>query len=157
MTGVQVATTLALSLRSPRSVEVAARDPPGMLHRDTPRARRRPAGRARRLVFAAELKCIRRGVRDDGQREDASVRPLSPYAAAKLAGELYLQAFAASYGWKRLLCGSSTSLGRGSGRQPLLGRDRAIHRRVGRRRVPTIFGDGLQSRDFTMLATPCRR
>ena len=33
----------------------------------------------------------------EGQAEDAVPSPLSPYAAAKLAGEFYAQAFAASY------------------------------------------------------------
>ena len=32
------------------------------------------------------------------QREDDTLSPLSPYAAAKLAGELYLQAFGAAFG-----------------------------------------------------------
>src|SRR4051812_5464437 len=57
----------------------------------------RKAG-VRRVVFAASSSAYGGTSDAAGQREDLPMRPLSPYAAAKLAGELYQQAFAATYG-----------------------------------------------------------
>ena len=51
----------------------------------------------RRVVYAASSSAYG-GLVGEIQREEDPVRPLSPYAAAKLAGELYAQAFTASYG-----------------------------------------------------------
>src|SRR5947209_15620835 len=51
----------------------------------------------RRVVYAASSSAY--GIpAGDVQTEDDPPRPLSPYAAAKLAGELYAEAFTASYG-----------------------------------------------------------
>src|SRR5215469_15890408 len=51
----------------------------------------------RRVVYAASSSAY--GIpAGDVQTEDTPVQPLSPYAAAKLAGELYAEAFAATYG-----------------------------------------------------------
>src|SRR5262245_26688742 len=51
----------------------------------------------RRVVYAASASAY--GIPDgDVQSESDPARPLSPYAAAKLAGEHYVQAFAATYG-----------------------------------------------------------
>ena len=66
-----------------RHAERARRGPP----------RRRAARRVRRLQQRATATS-----RSPSKRETDLPAPLSPYAAAKLAGELYCQAFAASYG-----------------------------------------------------------
>ena len=70
-------------------------------------------GGVRRVVYAASTSAY--GIpAGDVQTEDDPLRPLSPYAAAKLAGELYCQAFAASYGLETVVCASSTSSARAS-------------------------------------------
>jgi UDP-glucose 4-epimerase len=79
--------------------------------------------------------------------------PLSPYAAAKLAGEVYCRGFTRVYGLETVALRFFNVFGprQDPGSEysaviPLFAR-RMIH---GER--PTIFGDGLQSRDFTYVA-----
>ena len=52
----------------------------------------------RRVVYAASSSAYGGDTGSGGQREDQLPAARSPYAAAKLAGELYMQAFAATYG-----------------------------------------------------------
>jgi UDP-glucose 4-epimerase len=78
--------------------------------------------------------------------------PLSPYAAAKLAGEFYCQAFTATYGLETVTIRYFNVFGP---RQDPNSQYAAVIPKfitemlVGRR--PTIFGDGKQSRDFTYI------
>src|SRR5579859_1813902 len=50
----------------------------------------------KRVVYAASSSAY--GIGAPVQKETDLIHPLSPYAASKLAGEMYLQAFAASFG-----------------------------------------------------------
>jgi UDP-glucose 4-epimerase len=78
--------------------------------------------------------------------------PLSPYAAAKLAGEFYCQAFTATYGLETVTLRYFNVFGP---RQDPKSQYAAVIPKfitemlAGRR--PTIFGDGMQSRDFTYI------
>ncbi len=78
--------------------------------------------------------------------------PLSPYAAAKLAGEFYCQAFTATYGLETVTLRYFNVFGP---RQDPKSQYAAVIPKfitemlAGRR--PTIFGDGRQSRDFTYI------
>jgi UDP-glucose 4-epimerase len=78
--------------------------------------------------------------------------PLSPYAAAKLAGELYCQAFTATYGLETVSLRYFNVFGP---RQDPKSQYAAVIPKfitemlAGRR--PTIFGDGRQSRDFVYV------
>jgi UDP-glucose 4-epimerase len=78
--------------------------------------------------------------------------PLSPYAAAKLAGEYYCQAFTATYGLETVTLRYFNVFGP---RQDPKSEYAAVIPKfitemlAGRR--PTIFGDGKQSRDFTYI------
>jgi len=78
--------------------------------------------------------------------------PLSPYAAAKLAGEFYCQAFTATYGLETVTLRYFNVFGP---RQDPNGQYAAVIPKfitailAGQR--PTIFGDGRQSRDFTYI------
>lgn len=78
--------------------------------------------------------------------------PLSPYAAAKLAGEFYCQAFTATYGLETATLRYFNVFGP---RQDPQSQYAAVIPKfitemlAGRR--PTIFGDGRQSRDFTYV------
>lgn len=78
--------------------------------------------------------------------------PLSPYAAAKLAGEFYCQAFTATYGLETVTIRYFNVFGP---RQDPNSQYAAVIPKfitemlAGRR--PTIFGDGKQSRDFTYI------
>lgn len=78
--------------------------------------------------------------------------PLSPYAAAKLAGEYYCQAFTATYGLETVVLRYFNVFGP---RQDPKSTYAAVIPKfiteilAGRR--PTIYGDGKQSRDFTYV------
>jgi len=78
--------------------------------------------------------------------------PLSPYAAAKLAGEFYCQAFLATYGLETVTIRYFNVFGP---RQDPKSQYAAVIPKfitemlAGER--PTIFGDGKQSRDFTYV------
>jgi UDP-glucose 4-epimerase len=86
------------------------------------------------------------------KREIDVPRPLSPYAAAKLAGEYYMQAFTATYGLETVAIRYFNVFGP---RQDPNGEYSAVIPKFvvailhGER--PTIFGDGTQSRDFTYI------
>jgi UDP-glucose 4-epimerase len=102
----------------------------------------------RRVVYAASSSAYGVPVADV-QTEDDPVRPLSPYAAAKLAGELYLEAFAATYGLETVRLRFFNVFGpRQRADSPYSGVIALFAAALGQGRRPTVFGDGLQSRDF---------
>jgi UDP-glucuronate 4-epimerase len=80
-------------------------------------------------------------------REDAvAVVPVSPYAATKRAGELFLQSVAPIYGFQTVSLRFFTVYG------PRQRPDLAIHaftRKMVEGRPLTLFGDGTQARDYT--------
>jgi UDP-glucuronate 4-epimerase len=80
-------------------------------------------------------------------REDAvAIVPVSPYAATKRAGELFLSSVAPIYGLKAVSLRFFTVYG------PRQRPDLAIHsftRKMVEGRTLTLFGDGTQARDYT--------
>jgi UDP-glucuronate 4-epimerase len=80
-------------------------------------------------------------------REDAvAVVPVSPYAATKRAGELFLSSVASVYGFQAVSLRFFTVYG------PRQRPDLAIHaftRKMSEGRTLTLFGDGTQARDYT--------
>ncbi len=89
--------------------------------------------------------------------EDMPISPRSPYAVAKLAGELYCRVFAAVYGMSTVSLRYFNVFGprqdpysQYSAVIPLFIKALAAGER------PTIFGDGEQSRDFTYVANVVR-
>jgi len=86
------------------------------------------------------------------KRETDPLSQLSPYAAAKLAGEAYCQAFTASYGFETVVIRYFNVFG--PRQDPNSEYSAVIPKFVaamieGER--PTVFGDGRQSRDFTYI------
>src|SRR6516165_280398 len=110
----------------------------------------RKAG-VRRVVYAASASAY--GIpTGDVQTEADPVQPLSPYAAAKLAGELYMQAFAATYGLETVALRFFNIFGpRQRADSPYSGVIALFAQAMLAGRTPTIYGDGLQSRDFTCV------
>jgi len=110
----------------------------------------------RRLVYAASSSAY-----GDQQAPVKSERlmpaPISPYAAAKLAGEYYCQAFTATYGLETVALRYFNVFGP---RQDPQGAYAAVIPKfivemlAGRQ--PTIFGDGTQSRDFVYVGDVVR-
>jgi UDP-glucose 4-epimerase len=88
----------------------------------------------------------------NSKRESDLPAPLSPYAAAKLAGEAYCRAFYESYGLETVVVRYFNVFGP---RQNPHGEYSAVIPKfivamlAGQR--PTVFGDGTQSRDFTYV------
>ncbi len=87
------------------------------------------------------------------QTEQEPLRPLSPYAAAKLAGELYAQAFAVSYGLETVRLRFFNVFGpRQRADSPYSGVIALFVAALSSGKTPTVFGDGLQTRDFVAVA-----
>jgi UDP-glucose 4-epimerase len=107
----------------------------------------------RRVVYAASSSAYGGSTGAGGQTEDQAVAARSPYAAAKLAGELYLQAFAHTYGLETVRLRFFNIFGpRQRSDSPYSGVIALFTAGMSEGRTPTIHGDGLQSRDFTYVA-----
>jgi UDP-glucose 4-epimerase len=111
------------------------------------------AAAARRVVYAASSSCY--GPADDpaGLSEDTPLRPLSPYAAAKLAGEHYLEAFAASFGVETVRLRFFNIFGpRQRADSPYSGVIAIFVGLLTQGKTPVVHGDGSQARDFVYVA-----
>jgi UDP-glucose 4-epimerase len=110
----------------------------------------RKAG-VRRVVYAGSASAY--GLPSgDVQTEAEPLRALSPYAAAKLAGEFYCQSFAASYGLETVVLRFFNIFGpRQRADSPYSGVIALFADAMLRGKTPRIDGDGLQSRDFTYV------
>lgn len=87
------------------------------------------------------------------KRESQLPQVLSPYAAAKLAGELYCEAFAACYPLETVRLRYFNIFGeRQDPNSPYSAVIPLFVSALLQGRRPTIFGDGSQSRDFTYVA-----
>lgn len=109
-------------------------------------------GDVRRVVYAASSSAY-------GDQPTASKRetdlpmPISPYGAAKLAGELYAQAFAATYGLQTVALRYFNVFGpRQDADSPYSAVIPLFVTALLEGRPPRIYGDGRQSRDFTYVA-----
>lgn len=91
------------------------------------------------------------------KREIDLPSPLSPYAAAKLAGELYCKSFTATYGLETVVIRYFNVFGP---RQDPDSEYSAVIpifvTKMVKGERPTIYGDGLQSRDFTFIENVVR-
>src|SRR5438105_7047445 len=107
----------------------------------------------RRVVYAASSSAYGGFSSQEGQTEETPLQPLSPYAAAKLTGELYAQAFSASYGLETVRLRFFNIFGpRQRADSPYSGVIALFLAGMCQGRAPTVHGDGLQSRDFTYVA-----
>jgi nucleoside-diphosphate-sugar epimerase len=80
-------------------------------------------------------------------------QPLSPYALQKVVGEQYGQMFTALYGLETVSIRYFNVFGpRQDPSSPYSGVISVFARAIVQGRVPTIFGDGEQTRDFTYVA-----
>jgi len=107
--------------------------------------------KVRRLVYAASSSAY--GDTPGALRHETdAIAPLSPYAAAKLAGEHYCKAFTASYGFETVRLRFFNIFGpRQDPKNPYTGVIALFIDAMSKGKQPTIFGDGLQSRDFTYV------
>ena len=115
----------------------------------------RDAG-VRRFVFAASSSAYGAG-EELPKRETMPVLPLSPYAAAKAAGELLASTWHRAYGLETVSLRYFNVFGpRQDPTNQYAGVIAAFATRMLRGRRPIIFGDGTQSRDFTFVENVVR-
>lgn len=106
----------------------------------------------RRLVYAGSSSMYG-DLPTSSKRETDLPAPISPYGAAKLAAEYYCRSFTATYGFETVTLRYFNVFGP---RQDPNSQYSAVIPQfitailAGRR--PSVFGDGLQSRDFTFVA-----
>ena len=106
----------------------------------------------RRLIYAASSSAYG-GTPGAVRTEDVPIAPLSPYAASKLAGEHYCQAFTTVYGMETVRLRFFNVFGpRQKADSPYTGVIALFCRALLSDQAPTIQGDGKQSRDFTYVA-----
>jgi UDP-glucose 4-epimerase len=106
----------------------------------------------RRVVYAGSSSAYGIPV-GDVQTEGDPLAPLSPYAAAKLAGELYAQSFTAAFGLETVRLRFFNIFGpRQRADSPYAGVIALFAAALSAGRTPTIYGDGLQTRDFTFVS-----
>jgi UDP-glucose 4-epimerase len=105
----------------------------------------------RRVVYAASSSAYG-DIDGDFKVETMSPRPMSPYGVGKLAGEYYCQAFTEVYGLETVCLRYFNVFGP---RQDPTSQYAAVIplfiTAMLDDRPPTIYGDGLQSRDFTYI------
>jgi UDP-glucose 4-epimerase len=105
----------------------------------------------RRFVYAASSSAYG-NAEEVSKSENLSASPISPYAAAKLAGEYYCRAFAASFGLETVCLRYFNVFGpRQDPTSPYSAVIPLFTTALLNGRQPTIFGDGTQSRDFTYV------
>jgi nucleoside-diphosphate-sugar epimerase len=86
------------------------------------------------------------------KREDMLPNPISPYAVTKLSGEHYMSSFWRCYGLETVSLRYFNVFGpRQDPASPYSGVLAKFITQMLRGEQPTIFGDGLQSRDFTYI------
>ncbi len=106
----------------------------------------------RRVVYAASSAAY--GDRPaSSKRETDLPQPLSPYAAAKLAAELYCEAFYHTYGMETVALRYFNIFGpRQDPKGPYSAVIPLFVTRLLAGQPPVIYGDGMQSRDFCYVA-----
>jgi UDP-N-acetylglucosamine/UDP-N-acetyl-alpha-D-glucosaminouronate 4-epimerase len=114
----------------------------------------RAAG-VKRIVFAASSSAY--GDQKESPKHEGMVpMPISPYAAAKIACEAYLRAYAAVYGMETLCLRYFNVFGP---RQDPAGAYAAVIpafvSHLLHHEAPVVFGDGEQSRDFCYIDNVC--
>ena len=110
----------------------------------------RDAG-VKRVIYAASSSAYG-NVESDYKREDMMPNPLSPYAVAKLTGEQYCQVFYEVYGLETVALRYFNVFGpRQDPTSPYSAVIPLFMTAMLDDNPPTIFGDGLQSRDFTYI------
>lgn len=106
----------------------------------------------RRFVFAASSSAYG-DAPESPKREDLPPRPLSPYAAGKLAGEHYVRVYAQTMGLDGVSLRYFNVFGpRQDPSNPYSGVISLFIKAMSEGRRPILYGDGEQTRDFTYAA-----
>jgi UDP-glucose 4-epimerase len=107
---------------------------------------------ARRFLFAASSSAYG-NTTELPKHEEMLPKPLSPYAAGKLAGEHYVRVYAQTMGLDGVSLRYFNIFGpRQDPSSPYSGVISIFLERMSKGQRPTIYGDGSQTRDFTYVA-----
>lgn len=107
--------------------------------------------KVRRIVYAASSSAYG-DQPTQPKREDMPPQPLSPYAVQKLTCEYYIQSFYRSYGLEGICLRYFNIFGpRQAADSPYSGVIAQFVYKMMAGKTPTIFGDGLTSRDFNYV------
>jgi UDP-glucose 4-epimerase len=110
----------------------------------------------KRFVYAASSSAYG-DIPTSSKRESDPTMPLSPYAAAKLSGELYCQAYYHSFGLETVGLRYFNVFGpRQDPNSPYSAVIPLFVTKILSQSRPVIYGDGHQSRDFTFVANVVR-
>ena len=105
----------------------------------------------RRFVFASSAAVY--GVVETGMAEESAFcRPASPYGASKLAVECYLHAYRESFGLEPVMLRYFNIYGRRQKLGDYSGVIQIFTKNLQKGIPPTIYGDGMQTRDFVNVA-----
>lgn len=105
----------------------------------------------KRVVYAGSSSAYGR-TQSEFLRENDPLDPLSPYAAAKLAGEMYCKSFTRTHPLEAVILRFFNVFGpRQRPDSPYSGVIALFAKALVEGRTPTIFGDGLQTRDFVYV------
>jgi UDP-glucose 4-epimerase len=104
------------------------------------------AHKVRRLVFASSAAVY--GVIKGKASEESVCRPYSPYGATKLAVEDYLSAYYHTFGLETVALRYFNVFGPRQKLNDYSGVITVFINQLMNKQIPTIFGDGLQTRDF---------
>jgi len=104
------------------------------------------ANKVRRLVFASSAAVY--GIIKGRASEESVCRPYSPYGATKLAVEDYLSAYYHTYGLETVALRYFNVFGPRQKLNDYSGVITIFINQLMNKQTPTIFGDGLQTRDF---------
>ncbi|MGE0756809.1 MAG: SDR family oxidoreductase [Pirellulaceae bacterium] len=105
----------------------------------------------RRFVYAASSSAYGNSLKPAKQEADP-LMPLSPYAAAKLSGELFCQAYYHTYGFETVCLRYFNVFGpRQDPKSPYSAVIPIFITAMLAGQRPTVFGDGHQSRDFVFV------
>jgi len=102
-----------------------------------------------RIVFASSMAVYADGEAGSLIGEGYPTRPVSPYGVAKLAAERYLLLLGPSLGVEPVVLRFFNTYGVGQGYTPYVGVLTIFVTRILTGKPCTIYGDGLQCRDFT--------
>lgn len=100
----------------------------------------------KRFIFASSAAVY--GILDTNATEDMTCKPNSPYGASKLAVEDYLHAYWHTYGLETVMLRYFNVYGRRQRYSDYSGVITVFINKLLSGQKPTIFGDGLQVRDF---------
>ena len=104
------------------------------------------ANKVRRLIFASSAAVY--GIIKGKASEESVCRPYSPYGATKLAVEDYLSAYYHTYGLETVALRYFNVFGPRQKLNDYSGVITIFINQLMNKQTPTIFGDGLQTRDF---------